>query len=62
MAWITTTEAALRLGVSEKTLEYWRAKRKGPKFYRANRNLVRYKDDEVDAFLESAAVETDGTR
>ena len=62
MAWITTTEAALRLGVSEKTLEYWRAKRKGPKFYRPNRNLVRYKDDEVDAFLESAAVETDGTR
>ena len=44
-------EVAVMLGVSTKTLECWRWKKKGPRFIKIGR-LARYKDCDVLAYID----------
>lgn len=44
-------EVAEMLGVSTKTLEYWRWKKIGPKFIKIGR-LARYLESDVVAFIQ----------
>lgn len=47
-------EVAVMLGVSPKTLEYWRWKKIGPKFLKVGR-LARYRQADVESYIESLA-------
>ena len=47
-------EVAVMLGVSPKTLEYWRWKKVGPKFLKVGR-LVRYRVSDVESYIKSLA-------
>jgi len=49
-------EAAQYLGLSVFTLRAWRSQRRGPVFVRLGR-AVRYRPDDLEAFLNEAAVE-----
>lgn len=55
--WIDSDEAAERLGIRPKTLVNWRSKQLAdqPRFYKppGKTGKVRYKLNEVDAWLES---------
>lgn len=48
---LTTPEAAKYLSVKPGTLEVWRCQGRGPKFARLGR-AVRYRPEDLDAFLE----------
>ena len=48
--WLTTREAAARLGLRPRTLEYWRSQRRGPAFRRVGA-LVRYDRAEIDSYM-----------
>ncbi|NVN97554.1 helix-turn-helix domain-containing protein [Candidatus Nomurabacteria bacterium] len=48
---LDSREAAEYLRVSRKTLESWRCKQCGPKFFRMNK-MVRYRDRDLNEFLE----------
>lgn len=50
-------EVAERLGLSVATLRAWRQKNRGPRYVRFGR-AVRYLPDDLDAFIESSAVDT----
>jgi len=52
-------EAAQFLGLSVFTLRAWRSKRRGPAFVKLGRS-VRYRSDDLEAFLNEAAVEPIG--
>lgn len=45
--------AARFLGVSVKTLDRWIYEHRGPKFYKVGGVLVRYRDEDLIAFLEA---------
>lgn len=47
-------EVAVMLGVSPKTLEYWRWKKVGPKFLKVGR-LAKYRQADVESYIESLA-------
>ncbi len=49
---LTTPEAARYLGLSASTLNRWRCYGTGPKYLKLGR-AVRYRADELDAFLEA---------
>ncbi len=49
---LTTSEAARYLGLSASTLNRWRCYGTGPKYLKLGR-AVRYRADELDAFLEA---------
>jgi excisionase family DNA binding protein len=53
---ITEVEAADRLGLSVKTLQAWRHRRKGPTFVRFGR-AVRYIPSDLDAFIRASMVD-----
>lgn len=57
-AMLTTTEAAQRLGVTMRTLVYWRAKHTGPKYLRVGdgRGQVRYRASDLDAYIAQSMV------
>lgn len=62
---LTTEELAEFLGVSMRTIEDWRCDRKGPPHVRLGPRTVRYRSDEVLAWLArggtaSAASDKDG--
>ena len=48
---LTTGEAAERLRLSEKALEHWRRRGDGPRFVRLGRNCVRYRFEDIEAFV-----------
>lgn len=50
--WLTRDEAASYLGVAKGTLEQWAVKGHGPPFYKISRRLVRYKQRELDLWIE----------
>jgi predicted DNA-binding transcriptional regulator AlpA len=52
---LTTREVGKILGVSEITLSQWRARGKGPRFFRASR-LVRYRLADVVAWRNARTV------
>ena len=49
---LRTTEAAGYLGLRKSTLEAWRCRGGGPVFLKLNK-AVRYRKDDLDAFLTS---------
>jgi excisionase family DNA binding protein len=50
--WMTTAEAAEYLDVKPGTLEKWRFLKKGPRYYKIGSKQVRYRQSDLDAFLE----------
>ena len=45
---LTQSDVAKRWGLSEKTLEHWRARRYGPKWLALSRNCIRYRLEDVE--------------
>jgi predicted DNA-binding transcriptional regulator AlpA len=58
---IDENEAAKRLGVSVKTLQAWRQRKSGPRYFKLS-NRVRYSPDDLTAYLASCAIEPDSER
>lgn len=56
MALLSTEEAADYLGVPEGTMRYWRYRRIGPRYSRLGR-AVKYRQADLDVFLEANAVD-----
>lgn len=54
---LTTDEAASYLTLAKHTLEVWRMRREGPRFVKLGSN-VRYRREDLVAFLEAGVVET----
>lgn len=54
---IDEREAAAMLGVQRKTLQNWRAMRKGPRYRKIGARLVRYHVDDLAAFQHVMADE-----
>lgn len=54
---LNTQEAAAYLGVQPNTLEVWRCKNKGPRYYKLGTRVI-YDRDDLDAFLDSKSIET----
>ena len=50
--WLKRPEAARYLGVPEQTLMNWVPRKRGPVYYKIG-NHVRYKQSDLDAWLES---------
>lgn len=53
--YLTTAAAAEVLGVSPRTMEGWRIKGRGPKCYRVGNRLVRYRREDLAAWLKKEA-------
>jgi predicted DNA-binding transcriptional regulator AlpA len=49
----TETNAARYVGVSPAALRFWRAKGRGPLFFRAGDRLIRYRRADLDAWIEA---------
>lgn len=54
---LSETEAAQLFGISRCTLRCWRSQRKGPRYYKAGRT-VKYRAEDIDAYLVGQPVET----
>lgn len=52
-----TREIAKRLGLSMVCLQQWRARGRGPKFYKLGPGAVKYKWEDVEAWLAACEVE-----
>jgi predicted DNA-binding transcriptional regulator AlpA len=55
---LKTSEAALLLGTSEKTLAVWRCRGYGPHFIKigkpdARRSAIRYRQSDISAYIEN---------
>jgi hypothetical protein len=55
---LTQTEAANLLHVEPRTLESWRQHRTGPRYIRYSRRCVRYRLQDLSAWISEQAVET----
>jgi predicted DNA-binding transcriptional regulator AlpA len=55
-------EVAKMLKISEATLQAWRSEGYGPRFIRCTRRIVRYRPEDVAAFLRRREVEPRATR
>jgi excisionase family DNA binding protein len=55
---ITEVEVARRLAVSVSTVQAWRRRRQGPAYLKIGR-AVRYRPEDVDAYLEACRRATD---
>lgn len=53
---LTQDDVAKILGVSTKTLEYWRWQKTGPNYIKLGR-LVRYMRPEIDSYIKYLAAE-----
>lgn len=49
--WLTTEQAAQRIGYTKRTLQKWRAERRGPPFKRVNGHQARYLQSHLDAWM-----------
>lgn len=56
---LDTAQAAHYIGYSKSTLEWWRMEKRGPRFYKMA-GRVRYRQSDLDAFMENGLVETRG--
>lgn len=54
---LTTDEAAQTLGLSRRTLEGWRVRGGGPSFVKLTRGVVRYRPDDLVAWLGTRVVD-----
>lgn len=53
---LEATEVAAITGLSTETLAQWRSQRKGIPFIKLSRNVVRYRQVDLDKFLEERIV------
>jgi predicted site-specific integrase-resolvase len=53
---LTPEAVAVRLTVKAKTLERWRATGDGPPFVRVSRKVVRYRRQDLEAFIAERVV------
>lgn len=53
---INEYDAAIRIGVSVSLLRKWRKEKKGPRYFRYGK-LIRYREVEIEAFIQSKAVD-----
>jgi predicted DNA-binding transcriptional regulator AlpA len=49
---LTPAECADLFQVSERTLAYWRYEHRGPRWIKLGQKLVRYRREDVTAFIE----------
>ena len=56
--YMTQSEAADYLGVSQRTLEKWRHDGKGPGYVKVSRKMIRYVRETLDRFMDSLQVRT----
>lgn len=49
--YLTTAEAAEYLGLAKRTLDGYRLRGGGPKFYKRGRNIIRYRASDLDDWL-----------
>jgi excisionase family DNA binding protein len=54
---LSNTDAAAYLGISPKTLNDWRSAGRGPDYLKIG-TLVRYRQSDLDAYLERCTVRT----
>ncbi len=55
---LTVEEVAEITGLSVETLNQWRSQRRGIPFVRLSRNRVRYRQSDLDAFIEENIIHT----
>lgn len=48
---LSTAEVSEYIGIPEDTIRYWRSIGEGPKSFRVGKRLVKYLQDDVDAWL-----------
>jgi len=53
---LTTADVAGRLGVPPRTLEQWRYLGRGPAYIKVGNKSVRYRQSDIDAFLDDHRV------
>lgn len=53
---LTTEQVAQQLGVTAHCLRVWRATKKNLRFIRDGKHFIRYRQSDVDAYLESQTV------
>ena len=46
-------QAAKYLGYEPSTLRFWRARQKGPRFIKPNGRVIRYRQEDLDAWLDA---------
>ena len=51
---LTANQAAERLGVPPSVLERWRGTGEGPAFIRLSGRYIRYRPDDLEAFIQNA--------
>lgn len=49
-------DAAVFIGVSQKTLQTWRSRRMGPPYIRIARKCIRYRETDLKAFVDARVV------
>lgn len=49
-------DAALFIGVSQKTLQTWRSRRMGPPYIRIARKCIRYRRADLEEFVDARVV------
>jgi predicted DNA-binding transcriptional regulator AlpA len=59
MKLLKDTEAAAFLGVKDQTVRTWRSKNIGPKYIRISRNIIRYRSEDLEAYLAARIIEPD---
>ncbi len=53
---LTQQEAAARLGITPEALRKWRRFGRGPKFLRLGQKLIRYREEDIEAFIAANVV------
>lgn len=51
---LTERQAAEALGISHRSLQAWRCRGEGPKFLKLNGTIVRYRAEDLDAWVADA--------
>jgi hypothetical protein len=54
---MTEAEAARFLGIAANTLKFWRAQKKGPRYFKPAKQPI-YRRDDLEAFVLNSAVRT----
>lgn len=59
---LTAQEVSAQTGLSVETLAQWRSQRRGFPFIKISHNCVRYRQSDLDGWLEARIVPTDQDR